>query len=84
MSNFIDDIIKINFPEDQYFREETKKEQIVLHHTVSGIGVDGDISHWIGTTERIVTCIIVDREGKIHQCFQVNIGDIILELRKRI
>jgi N-acetyl-anhydromuramyl-L-alanine amidase AmpD len=65
----LSDIIKINFPDNQYYKEEINKEQIVLHHTVSGVGIDGDIAHWIETTERIATCVIVDREGKIHQCF---------------
>jgi N-acetyl-anhydromuramyl-L-alanine amidase AmpD len=65
----LNDIILVDFPENQYIREETKKKQIVLHHTVSGQGVDGDIAWWRSTVERIGTAIIVGWDGKIYQCF---------------
>jgi len=63
------DIIQVDFPDDQYFKEETAKKQIVLHHTVSGQGVDGDIAWWRSTVERIGTAIIIGWDGKIYQCF---------------
>lgn len=59
----------INFPKDQYFREAFPKNQIVLHHTVSGDGVNGDISTWEADPRRIATCIIVDRAGTPWQLF---------------
>jgi N-acetyl-anhydromuramyl-L-alanine amidase AmpD len=62
-------IISVDFPEDQYFKEQTDKKQIVLHHTVSGQGVDGDISWWRQTADRVGTAIIVGWDGKIYQCF---------------
>lgn len=62
-------IVQVDFPDDQYFREQTAKKQIVLHHTVSGQGVDGDISWWRQTADRIGTAIIVGWDGKIYQCF---------------
>jgi len=65
----LNDIIQVNFPENQYIKEQTKKKQIVLHHTISGQGVDGDIAWWRETTERIGTAIIVGWDGKIYQCF---------------
>ncbi len=65
----LDEIIQVNFPEDQYLKEQTEKKQIVLHHTVSGQGVDGDISYWRSTVERVGTAIIVGWDGKIYQCF---------------
>jgi N-acetyl-anhydromuramyl-L-alanine amidase AmpD len=65
----LNDIIQVEFPDDQYFREQTDKKQIVLHHTVSGQGVDGDIAWWRQTVERIGTAIIVGWDGKIYQCF---------------
>ncbi len=65
----LSDIIQVDFPHDQYFREQTKKKQIVLHHTVSGQGVDGDIAWWRQTAERIATSIIIGWDGKIYQCF---------------
>ncbi len=58
-----------NFPETQYMREQTKKHQITIHHTVSGAGVDGDMSWWLHTADRIGTSFIIDREGHLHKCF---------------
>lgn len=62
-------IIQVDFPADQYYRQQTKKKQIVLHHTVSGQGVSGDLNWWLQTSSRIATHIIVDWEGKIYQCY---------------
>ena len=63
------EIIQVDFPDAQYMRKQTAKKQIVLHHTVSGQGVNGDISWWRQTKERIGTAIIVSWDGKIYQCF---------------
>jgi N-acetyl-anhydromuramyl-L-alanine amidase AmpD len=65
----LNEIIVVDFPENQYVKEQTDKKQIVLHHTVSGQGVDGDISWWRKTVERIGTAIIIGWDGKIYQCF---------------
>lgn len=65
----LNDIIQVEFPDNQYFREQTNKKQIILHHTVSGQGVDGDIAWWRQTVERIGTAVIVGWDGKIYQCF---------------
>lgn len=62
-------IVQIDFPDNQYVKEETKKTQIYLHHTVSGAGVEGDISSWLKDSQRIATHVIIDRNGVIHQCF---------------
>ncbi len=58
-----------NFPVSQYYKEEMPKKIIVLHHTVSGSGVKGDINWWEKTSERVGTPYIVDREGIINQIF---------------
>ena len=58
-----------NFPESQYIREATEKRQIVLHHTVSGDSVNGDMSWWLHTTERVATAYVISREGHLHRCF---------------
>lgn len=63
------EIINVNFPENQYHKEQTTKNQIVLHHTVSGVGVNGDISYWLSTADRIATAFIIGWDGKIYQCF---------------
>ena len=65
----LSEIISVKLPENQYIREAHKKNQIVLHHTVSGQGVNGDISWWRQTTDRVGTAIIVGWDGKIYQCF---------------
>lgn len=62
-------IIQVNFPENQYFREQTDKKQIVLHHTVSGQGVEGDINWWLSNSSRIATALIIDWKGDKYQCF---------------
>lgn len=62
-------IIQVDFPADQYYRQQTSKKQIVLHHTVSGQGVNGDIAWWRSTADHIATHMIVDWEGKIFQCY---------------
>lgn len=65
----LNSIIQVDFPDNQYMKEQTAKKQIVLHHTVSGQGVDGDISWWRQTADRVATAIIIGWDGKIYQCF---------------
>lgn len=65
----IEAIKKLDFPENQYFQEVTKKVQICLHHTASGRGADGDWRWWLDTPSRIATACIVDHDGVIWQCF---------------
>lgn len=62
-------IVSVNFPVEQYIPIPVNKTQIVLHHTVSGAGVDGDIGHWLSSKARVATSVIIDRKGVIHQCF---------------
>lgn len=62
-------IISVDFPINRYFRVNTDKKQLVLHHTVSGQGVNGDIAWWIMNTARIATAVIVDWKGDIYQLF---------------
>lgn len=65
----LSEIIGVDFPSNQYMRNQMPKNQVVMHHTVSGPGVRGDISWWLSTAARIATSIIVARDGKIYQCF---------------
>lgn len=62
-------IVRLDLPENQYYKEIDSKKQIVLHHTASGRGHDGDFTHWLNTPERIATCIIIDYKGIIYQLF---------------
>ena len=59
----------VDFPENKYYPMEYAKKQVVLHHTVSGPGVRGDLNHWLSLSDRIATCIIVDNDGTAFQCF---------------
>lgn len=62
-------IIQSPLPDNQYYKVAQNKKIIVLHHTVSGDGVAGDISWWKTTPEKIATAYIVDRNGDVHQTF---------------
>jgi len=62
-------IIQYPFPESQYYKEEQLKTQIVLHHTVSGVGAEGDIKFWMSDSKKIATAFVVARDGVIYQCF---------------
>jgi hypothetical protein len=67
------DLTKIKiypFPENKYFKEEEEKTQVVLHHTVSGPGIEGDVQTWINDKDRVATAIIIDRNGTPYQLFQ--------------
>jgi len=57
------------FPENKYFKEEFPKTQIVLHHTVSGPSIEGDVSTWINGKYNVGTPIIIDRDGVPWQLF---------------
>lgn len=54
---------------DRYYKEEHEKKQIVLHHTVSGPGITGDLATWKKFKSNIATCIIIERDGTIRQLF---------------
>ena len=62
-------VAPVDFPVDKYYPLEYPKTIIVLHHTVSGPGIRGDVEHWLSLTDRIATCIIVDDKGVANQCF---------------
>ena len=62
-------IVQHKFSEREYFKEVYPKKQIVLHHTVSGNSVNGDINWWLKDGKRIGTCVLIARDGTIHQVF---------------
>lgn len=57
------EIKKYPFPENKYFHDEYEKTQIVLHHTVSGRNIDGDVSTWANGKYNVGVTIIIDRNG---------------------
>lgn len=62
-------IVQEKFPETQYYKVANDKKIIVLHHTVSGVGVAGDINWWKQTPEKVGTPFIIARDGVITQIF---------------
>ncbi len=70
--HILERIISEGIPTDQYVREFTQKRQIVIHHTVSGKGVDGDLNWWLSDPRRIATALLISREGIPFQTFSTN------------
>ena len=62
----------VYFPEEQYIRNSIQKNQIVLHHTVSGGDGTGDINWWKSRGERVATAFIINRDGLILQLFSTD------------
>ena len=54
---------------DRYNPDVYEKNQIVLHHTVSGDSIRGDLITWKKYKSNIATCIIIERNGTIKQLF---------------
>ncbi|HQI42433.1 MAG TPA: N-acetylmuramoyl-L-alanine amidase [Ignavibacteriaceae bacterium] len=63
-------LVKVKFPESEYFQEKTKKELIVLHHTVS-CTAKSSIDWWQQDKGgmRVATSYVVDKDGTIYQLF---------------
>jgi N-acetyl-anhydromuramyl-L-alanine amidase AmpD len=65
----LSELIQVDFPEDQYYREQTDKTQIVIHHTVSGKYANGVINWWKTDKKRISTHFIIQGNGDIYQLY---------------
>lgn len=62
-------IEQVTFPDNQYYKSPLTKNQIYLHHTASGKGLDGDIKYWLSTASRIATALGIEFDGNIVQFF---------------
>jgi len=62
-----EDLVMVDW--DRYYKEAHDKNQIVLHHTVSGEGIRGDLITWKKYKSNIATCVIIERDGTIKQLF---------------
>ena len=62
-------IKQVDFPATQYFKQETAKKQIYLHHTAGGGDAERVFRHWASSRERIATCVTVGADGLIAQGF---------------
>jgi|JFJP01.1.fsa_nt_gi hypothetical protein len=78
----------IYYPEQDYKHEVTNKTQIVLHHTVSGDNIAGDILWWENqvakTGDKVGTAFIVGRRGEIFQLFSTDYWAYHLGISEKI
>lgn len=57
-------IKQVPLKDTQYFKEETKKVQIVLHHTAGNSSAPGTIKMWDADDRgRIATCVVISGKG---------------------
>jgi len=52
----------------QYYDEPQTKKSITLHHTAGG-SADSSIAGWRNDPVKVGTCVVIDRDGTIFQCF---------------
>lgn len=64
----LNEIKQISFPDDHYFKEETNKTQIVLHHTCS-ITLDSVVNTWTEKPSHTATPFVIGMDGTIYQLF---------------
>jgi len=68
-------ILQVEFPANQYIREEHPKKQIYLHHTAGNNSGTNVFRWWASNPERISTCVVIagpgssDGDGRIVQGF---------------
>ena len=62
-----EDLVQVNWV--KYYKEAHPKNQVVLHHTVSGPGITGDLNTWKNYDSHIAVCMIIDRDGTMNQLF---------------
>jgi N-acetyl-anhydromuramyl-L-alanine amidase AmpD len=65
----LSEIVQVDFSENQYYRQETNKNSLVLHHTVSGPYAQGVIDWWNQDPQRIATHFIIQKNGTIFQLY---------------
>lgn len=65
----ISKIKQVRLDSDQYFREESPKTQIYLHHTAGNGNAEGVSRYWNSNDSRIATAFIIGENGSIVQCF---------------
>jgi len=61
-------IIKEYLPISEYYREQTVKKRIVLHHTVAS-NKDSSISWWKKDGIHVAVSYIIDKDGGIYELF---------------
>ena len=62
-------IIQVKFPDNQFYKEVHTKNQVVIHHTVSGANPTNVINAWTTNAERVATAFVIGGDGTIAQAF---------------
>jgi len=65
----INSIVQVAFPESQYYNEETAKQQVVIHHTVSSPDAKVVYQGWASNPDKVATAFVISGNGAIHQGF---------------
>lgn len=56
---------------NQFYDQIVNKVAILLHHT-AGDSAIGAIDWWNQTPDRVGTALLVERDGQVYQCFEIN------------
>ena len=65
----ISKIKQVRLKDNQFFKEESPKTQIYLHHTAGNGNAEGVSKYWNGNETRIGTAFVIGEDGTIVQCF---------------
>lgn len=58
----------LRLSDNQYYKTETNKTQVVLHHTVGGSAISS-FRWWQSQPIHVATAYIIERDGTIHEVF---------------
>ena len=58
----------LRLTDEQYYKVETPKTNICLHHTVGG-SAKSTFNYWQSTADHIATAYIIERDGTIYEVF---------------
>jgi N-acetyl-anhydromuramyl-L-alanine amidase AmpD len=62
------EVIKKELPETEYYKNETLKHQIILHHTVAS-NFNSTYTWWQQDGIHVATAYIIDKDGTIYEMF---------------
>ena len=65
----ISKIKQVRLKDNQFFKEDSPKSQIYLHHTAGNGNAEGVSRYWNGNETRIGTAFVIGEDGLIVQCF---------------
>jgi hypothetical protein len=65
----LDRLYQTDFQQDNYFKEQSSKNQIVLHHTAGRDNARGMYNYWGDSNTKIATCVGIQDDGNVYQGF---------------